>query len=198
MRTKRSHAQAPGEIILIRHGETEWSRDGRHTGPGSDIPLTEEGRAQAASLRARLAALNAASVLTSPAQRARETCALAGLADRAEVEPALSEWDYGDFEGLRMAEIQERSPGWSLWRDGAPGGEGPQAIGARADALLERLRARSGTLVLFSHGHFLRVLGARWIGLPTAGGARFALAPAAISILGFERQTEVISSWNLA
>lgn len=197
MSRRGASAGALAQIVLIRHGETQWSREGRHTGPRSDIPLTDNGRAQARALRARLAGISAAAVLVSPALRARETCELAGFGEHPEVRPQLGEWDYGDFEGLKMAEIQERVPGWDLWRDGAPGGEAPEAIGARADALLGQLRAASGTVLLFAHGHILRVLGARWIGLPVACGARLALLPAAISILGFERQTEVISSWNL-
>ena len=191
-------ARALTQLVLVRHSETQWSREGRHTGPHSDIPLTDQGRMQARALSERLAGIAPAATLHSPARRARETCALAGFAAGAEEHQALAEWDYGSYEGLTMAAIQERAPGWSLWRDGAPGGETPQAICARADALLEELRNRSGTLLLFAHGHILRVLGVRWIDLPVACGARLAMAPGAISILGFERPTEVISSWNLA
>jgi len=189
-------ARALTQLVLVRHGETQWSREGRHTGPHSDIPLSDQGRMQARALGSRLAGISAAAVLHSPARRARETCALAGFEAGAEEHQALAEWDYGSFEGLTMAAIQERAPGWSLWRDGAPGGETPQAISARADALLAELRSRSGALLLFAHGHILRVLAVRWIDLPVACGARLAMAPAAISILGFERQTEVISAWN--
>jgi broad specificity phosphatase PhoE len=186
------------QLVLIRHGETEWSRTRRHTGR-SDIPLTDVGRAEARVLLGALAGEFAfARVLSSPLARARETCELAGLGDRAEIEEALVEWDYGEYEGITTKEIRATRPGWSLWRDGCPGGESANDVGARVDLLLEALRAgpADGDVALFAHGHLLRVLAARWLGLPPSSGALFALSVATLSVLGYERETAVITRWN--
>ena len=190
-----------GEIVLVRHGETDWSRTGRHTST-TDLPLTAAGREQGRRLAARLAALGApdfALVLSSPLQRARETCELAGLGARMELEPDLVEWTYGRYEGLTSDAIEAAAPGWSLFTDGAPGGESPEQIGVRADRVLARLlpvARASGRAVVFAHGHVLRVLGARWIGLPPAGAARLLLDTTTLSVLGFYRGTPAIQRWN--
>jgi probable phosphoglycerate mutase len=181
--------------VLVRHGETEWARDGRHTGR-SDIPLTELGRSQAIVLGDRLRGRRFTDVFTSPLARARETCGLAGLGHQARVSDDLREWDYGDYEGRRTVEIRREVPGWTLWRDGAPGGEHASDVAARADRVIERARAAGGEIVLFSHGHFLRVLAARWLALDPGYGRLFALAPATISLLGYEREQPVIIRWN--
>jgi broad specificity phosphatase PhoE len=194
------------EIVLVRHGETEWSASGRHTSR-TDLPLTERGRARAGELAGALAGHVFSLVLCSPLLRARETCELAGFGDRAELSDDLREWDYGDYEGLTTVEIRERDPGWVLWRDGCPGGEKPAEVGARADRALERLRGRGGPggagggadggdAIAFAHGHILRVLAARWVDMDPAAGARFALGAGSISVLGFERETEVFREWN--
>ena len=184
-------------IVLVRHGETAWSLSGQHTG-STDLPLTERGRERAAALAPMLASRQFAFVLCSPLLRARETCALAGFDDsQVELCDDLREWDYGGYEGLTTPEIREIDPDWSLWRDGCPGGESPAQVGARADSALTRLRAADGDAIAFGHGHILRVLGARWIELPPAGGARLYLATGAVSELGYERETAVLRSWNL-
>ncbi len=183
------------QIILARHGETEWSRAGRHTGR-TDIPLTETGREQAAALAPRLAGIDFALVLTSPLSRAAETCRLAGLGDDAVEEPALMEWDYGDYDGITSAQVHEHRPGWTIFADGAPGGETPDQVGARVDGVIERLVAAGGPCAVFAHGHVLRVLGARWIGLPPAGGARLGLATATLSVLGSEHGVRALARWN--
>jgi broad specificity phosphatase PhoE len=188
-----SHASV--EVVLVRHAETEWSRDGRHTGL-TDIPLTEEGRAAARSLSERLREWRFERVLVSPLRRARETCELCGLAGRAELCEDLHEWDYGDYEGLTTAEIRARRPDWNLWVDGCPGGESPQQVGARADRVIATIGASAGAVAVFSHGHMLRVLGARWIDLAPAGGARLGLSTAAISVLGHEHERRVLARWN--
>lgn len=184
-------------ITLARHGETEWSRDLRHTGL-TDIPLTAAGREQAAALAPALAALEPALVLTSPLSRAADTCRLAGLGHQALEEPALLEWDYGDYEGLTSARIHQDRPGWTIFEHGAPGGETPEQVGARADAVIARLVAARGPCVVFAHGHLLRVLGARWIGLPPSEGARLGLSTATLSVLGVEHDRRAIARWNAA
>ena len=181
-------------VVLVRHGETEWTISGQHTGR-TDVPLTAEGRREAERLRDRLAGLEPAIVLTSPRQRACETSRLAGFGDVAVVDDDLVEWDYGDYEGRPTAEIRDEVPDWSLWRDGAPGGETAGQIGARADRVIERIR-QAGDGVVFSHGHFLRVLAARWLDLPPAAGRFFALVPASVSVLGWEREQAVLRGWN--
>jgi broad specificity phosphatase PhoE len=184
-----------GRVVLIRHGETEWSANGRHTGK-TDLPLTEHGREQAAGLTRELEGWEFALVLCSPLRRARETCELAGYGDRAQIREELREWDYGDYEGLTTPQIRERAASWNLWRDGCPGGERPEQVGARVDAVLAEIRDAGGDVLAFAHGHVLRVLTARWLEMPVAGGARFALAAGALGVLGHERQTSVIERWN--
>src|ERR1700690_4549671 len=186
------------DLYLVRHGETEWSASGRHTGR-TDIPLTRLGEEHAAWLAGRLGSVRFTHVFTSPRLRARRTCELAGWGAAAVVDPDLAEWDYGDYEGLRTAEILGANPGWRLFRDGCPGGESPGHASGRADALIGRLRRLEGNVALFSHGHFGRVLGARWAGLPVEAAARLRLDTASLSILGFERgdpAAPVISLWN--
>ncbi len=188
-------------LYLMRHGETEWSRSGQHTG-GSDIPLTPHGEEMSRNLRPMLAGLSFTQVLVSPRLRARQTCEGAGLSAAARTEPDLAEWDYGDYESLRTVDIRKRRSGWNIWRDGCPGGESPREISLRADRLIDRLRKLEGRIALFSHGHFGRVLAARWTGLPVALGQQFVLSPATLSILSLaaadppqpaERQIEL---WN--
>lgn len=180
---------------LVRHAETEWSVARRHTGR-ADVPLTAAGRRHAEGLRQRLGDREWASVLASPLVRARETCELAGLGDRASVRESLLEWDYGEYEGITTAEIRESRPGWYLWRDGCPGGESPEDVAARCDAVVEELLAAEGDVVCFAHGHVLRMLAARWIELGPEGGGRLALSTGAVCTLGFEREVRVIWSWN--
>ncbi len=184
------------QAVLVRHAETEWTLSGQHTGR-TDIPLTGRGREAARGLVAPLSAWSFARVLCSPLQRALETCELCGLSERAERDELLEEWDYGDYEGLTSAEIDQRRPGWSLWRDGCPGGEQPGDVGDRADRVLADILAGPSPVAVFSHGHFLRVLGARWIELAPAGGAHLALSPASISMLGSEHEAHVLASWNV-
>jgi probable phosphoglycerate mutase len=184
------------ELWLVRHGETEWSRSLRHTGL-SDIPLTAAGRAEAAALRPCLQARPFALVLVSPLQRARETCRLAGY-ENALVDPDLREWDYGDYEGRTTPQIQAERPAWSLWTDGVPNGETASQVAARAESVIARVLPVDGDVALFAHAHILRVLAARWLGLPPRDGCLFALGTAAVSILGYEHQTPVITRWNLS
>jgi broad specificity phosphatase PhoE len=181
--------------VLVRHGETEWSRTGRHTGR-TDLPLTEQGRLRAKLLAASLGDRRFERVFTSPLVRAIDTCRLAGLASLAEVRDELLEWDYGEYEGRTTDDIREERAGWSLWRDGCPGGERAADVGSRVDTLLAELRTLSGAVALFAHGHVLRVLAARWIGLPPEGGALLALSTATVSVLGWERETAVVRLWN--
>jgi broad specificity phosphatase PhoE len=183
------------EIVLVRHAETEWSRNGRHTGR-TDIPLTDGGRAGARALAERLRARRFDVVLVSPATRARETCELCGLGAEAQVRADLLEWDYGDYEGLTTPEIRRQRPGWQLWRDGCPHGESAADVGARADRVIAELSAVGGDAAVFSHGHMLRVLGARWIALAPENGCRLGLSTAAICVLGSEREASVIARWN--
>jgi broad specificity phosphatase PhoE len=186
---------APHRVFLVRHGETEWSKTGQHTGK-TDLPLTEAGEEQGRLLTERLKDIDFTLVLTSPLQRAKETCRQAGLLDRAEVSEDLHEWDYGRYEGLTTPEIREQQPRWNLWTDGAPDGESPEQVSARADRVLERIRAADGDVALFSHGHMLRSLGARWIGVPVTAGAHLMLSTASVSMLGYERETPVLRLWN--
>ena len=187
---------AAPQLWLVRHGQTEWSASGRHTGR-TDIPLDENGREQARELAATLAALPIALVLTSPLQRARETCALAGLGDGAVVDDDLQEWDYGDYDGLTTDEIRAARPDWTLWRDGCPGGETAAQVGVRADRVIRRARDAGGDTIVFAHGHLLRVLAVRWIGLGPEAGALLALTTATVSLLGWEREQAVVRRWNL-
>jgi broad specificity phosphatase PhoE len=185
-------------IFLVRHGETEWSRAGRHTGR-SELPLTPDGETEAAALQHRLAKIEFALVLCSPRQRARRTCELAGFAKRAEIADDLAEWDYGEYEGLTRREVRAKDSAWNLFHDGAPGGETPEQVSARAEKIIRRLRAVTGNALLFSHGHFLRVLAARWVGWSVSNAQPLFLSPASISILGFEhdnREEPAIREWN--
>lgn len=185
------------KIYLARHGETEWSLSGQHTGI-TDIPLTERGERNAHTLGERLRGTPFVKVLTSPLQRARRTCELAGFDAHAEIDSDLVEWNYGEYEGRRTADIRKERPDWFLFRDGCPGGESVQAVGARADRVIARLRAINGDVILFSHGHFLRVLGARWLGLSAADGRLLLLTTASLSVLGYEHnlQEPVLRLWN--
>ncbi|HET6908793.1 MAG TPA: histidine phosphatase family protein [Mycobacteriales bacterium] len=185
------------QLWLVRHGETEWSAIGRHTGR-TDLTLTEDGRAKAADLRDVLADHDFAMVLSSPLQRARQTCDLAGFGARAETDVDLREWDYGDYEGLTTGQIKQTRPDWSLWRDGCPGGEAADDVGRRADRVIAKACAADGDVVAFAHGHLLRVLAARWIGLDPADGALLGLDTASVSILGWERDQPVLRRWNLS
>jgi broad specificity phosphatase PhoE len=185
----------PLEIVLARHGETEWSRDGRHTGR-SDVPLTEDGRRQALLLRDALAEWTFVKVLSSPLERALETCRLAGIADAATTTDDLLEWDYGDYEGITTAEIRQARPDWYLWRDGCPNGEDAAAVGQRADRVIAEVEACDGAVALFAHGHLLRVLAARWLGLGPEAGALLALSTGTLSVVGYERETRVVRRWN--
>jgi probable phosphoglycerate mutase len=182
-------------VVLVRHGETEWSSSGRHTSY-SDIALTPHGCEQARELAVRLQGVDFSLVLTSPMQRARATCALAGLDARAEITDDLAEWNYGEYEGRTTEDIRAEVPGWTIFRDGAPGGETADQVAARADRVLARATAAGGVVALFSHGHFLRVLGARWIGQPAPAGAWLGLDTATLSCLGHEREQRVIRVWN--
>jgi len=190
-------AEALPVIYLARHGETAWSLSGQHTGR-TDLPLTEGGERNARALGVRLRGLVFAKVFTSPLQRAAHTCDLAGFGNAAERDPDLMEWDYGEYEGRRTAEIHVERPDWQLFRDGCPGGESPAEIGARADRVVRQVRAVAGDVILFSSGHFLRVLAARWLGLESAGGRYLLLGTAALCILGYEHNLSepAIRLWN--
>jgi broad specificity phosphatase PhoE len=187
----------PSEIWLIRHGETEWSRSGAHTGR-TDIPLNEAGRAQAQAIGRYLRGRRFDLVLTSPLSRGLETCRLAGYGEVAQVDPDLREWDYGDYEGLMTADIRRERPNWSLWRDGVPNGETVGQVAARARRVIERVAHTEGDVALFAHGHLLRILAAVWLDLEPAAGRLFALDTASVSTLGYERETRVITRWNLS
>jgi len=183
------------KVYLLRHGETEWSLNGQHTGV-TDIPLTENGRMAARLLQPVLAKEIFALVLTSPLQRARETCELAGLGKQATIESDLIEWNYGEYEGLKTEQIRLTRPGWSVFRDGCPGGESPEQIGARADRVLTKVRATDGNVALFAHGHILRVLAARWINLSASYGEHFLLDTATLNVLGYYRESPAFKIWN--
>jgi len=188
----------PGDgptLVLVRHGATEWSTTGKHTGR-TDVPLNEAGRGDADRLRERLAAYDFQLVLASPLARARETAERAGLGDRAVVDEDLREFDYGDYEGLTTPEIRVDRPGWSVWRDGSPGGERADDVGARADRVIARALEAGGDVALFAHGHLLRVLAARWLELPAAYGGHLALSTGSVSELGYERERRAIWLWN--
>jgi probable phosphoglycerate mutase len=184
-------------IYLARHGETAWSRTGQHTGL-TDLPLTEQGEREAHELKKRLTGIAFAKVFTSPLQRAARTCDIAGFGAVAEQDADLVEWNYGKYEGRRTVEIHVDAPDWQLFRDGCPGGETPAQIGARADRVLSRLRAINGNVLVFSSGHFLRVLAARFLGMEPAGGKYFTLSTASVSVLGYENSLShpVIWLWN--
>jgi probable phosphoglycerate mutase len=189
-------AVADVELWLARHGETEWSRSGQHTGT-TDIPLTDRGRDAARALGEKLRGETFDLVLTSPLARARDTAALAGFGDGAVITPDLAEWNYGEYEGLTTEAIREQAPGWTVFADGCPGGETVAQVGARVDRVIETVRGlEGGRAIAFSHGHLLRVLGARWVGLGAPDGRRFFLETATVSILGYDRETAVIQQWN--
>ena len=183
------------KVWLVRHAETEWSVAKKHTGR-TDIPLLDEGRDHARELPRRLGEVEFDLILCSPLQRARETCELAGFADRLQLSDGLMEWDYGDYDGLTTAEIRDERPDWYLWRDGCPNGETPEQVAARVDPVIERARNTEGNVALFAHGHVLRALGARWIEQPVATGGRLGLYTGAICVLGFEREVPIIRRWN--
>jgi broad specificity phosphatase PhoE len=192
-------APGPGglaqRVVLVRHGETAWSRTGRHTGR-TDIPLDSEGEAQARLLGPRLAQWKFAEVLYSPLQRARRTCELAGMMAAARPDPDIQEWAYGAYEGRTADEIRADRPGWVIWKDGVSGGETLADVGRRADSVIERVRGVAGDVALFAHGHFLRILASRWCDLPALAGESLALSAAAVSVLGYEREDPVIWLWN--
>ena len=186
----------PRELWLFRHGETEWSLSGAHTGR-TDLPLTDAGRQRAAAIGRYLAGRQFALVLTSPMERAMETCRLAGYGDVAQIDPNLQEWDYGDYEGRKTADIRKERPGWFLWRDGVPNGETIEQVVERAEAAIDRAMKAGGDVALFAHGHILRILTACWLDLRPDDGRLFALSTASVSVLGYEHETRVISRWNL-
>jgi broad specificity phosphatase PhoE len=190
-------AEETHEIVLVRHGETEWSRAGKHTGH-TDIRLTEVGRQQAQVVGAELQMRRFAAVWTSPLSRAADTCRLAGFGDVAVPRDELMEWDYGEYEGRTTAEIRRERPGWTLWRDGVLRGETMDEVGARVDRVLAEAESVDGDVILFAHGHVLRVLAARWLDLEPESGRLFALDPATLSVLGYERETRVVRLWNEA
>jgi probable phosphoglycerate mutase len=182
-------------IWLIRHGETPWSLSGQHTGK-TEMELTATGKLMAKTIGRELAGRGFDLILTSPRMRARETCRLSGYSEAAAIDDNLQEWDYGAYEGRTSADIMKAVPNWSLWRDGVPGGETIEAVSARADRVIQRALDCTGDVVLFAHGHILRVLAARWVGLPPDGGRYFSLDASSISILGSEYKVRVISRWN--
>ena len=184
------------EVVLVRHGETEWSRTLKHTG-WTDVPLTDLGREQAELVGAALRGREFALVLTSPLQRAAETCRLAGYGEVARPRDDLREWDYGDYEGRKTADIRKEVPDWTIWTGVVPNGETLEQLGARADRIVEEARAADGDVLIFGHGHMLRILTARWLGLEPEAGRLFALDSATLSALGYERETAVIRAWNV-
>lgn len=183
------------KVYLLRHGETEWSLNGRHTGV-TDIPLTENGRKLARQLQPILAREKFVTVFTSPLQRARDTCDLAGLGTLASIDRDLMEWNYGEYEGLTTDQIRQTRPDWSVFRDGCPGGESPPEVSVRADRIVSRVRAVDGNVALFSHGHILRVLAARWINLSASYGENFLLDTATLNVLGYYRESPAFKIWN--
>jgi broad specificity phosphatase PhoE len=183
------------QVVLVRHAETEWSLSGQHTGR-IDIPLTERGRDVARRLAPALGEWDFDLVLTSPLERAAETCRLAGLGEQAQLREDLLEWDYGDYEGRTTPEIRSERPDWYLWRDGCPNGERASQVGERVDRVIAELVERAGVVAVFSHGHVLRVLAARWVKLAPEDGALFALSTGSLCVLGYERETRVLTRWN--
>jgi broad specificity phosphatase PhoE len=190
----------PPQVVLVRHGETQWSVERRHTGR-TDVPLSDAGRRRAAalgSLLQRIPGVDAAAVATSPRQRARDTAALAGCGDRAEVWPELAEWDYGVYEGRRTSEIRESIPDWSVWTHPIEEGESLADVGARVDGVIDRLLTIDRPVVLFAHAHVLRILGVRWCGLDPSTGRALTLDPGGVSLLGWEHDYRVVERWNLS
>lgn len=189
-------ALAEKQVVLVRHGETEWSRTARHTGR-TDIPLTDKGRSQAEAAGTALQGMEFDLVLSSPLSRALDTCRIAGLGDDVVIEPDLAEWDYGDAEGRSTVDIQAEIEGWTVWTHPVGGtGEPVEAVGERADRVIERIDAVDGDVALFAHGHMLRILAARWVGLPAVGGRHFVLGTATVSTLGYEHGNKVVTRWN--
>ncbi len=184
-----------GDLVLVRHGETEWTLSGQHSGR-TDVPLTDAGRRQVATVGPRLTGRSFSRVLSSSLSRAWETATLCGFGERAERRDDLVEWDYGDYDGVTTAEIRTGRPGWTVWSDGVPNGETLDHVGLRADRVVAEAREAGGDVLLFSHGHFLRILAARWVGLPPGDGRRLALGPGSLSVLGWERETPVVVRWN--
>jgi len=190
------NSDAPtGEVFLIRHGQTEWSLSGQHTG-STDIPLTDHGEAEARLLAPVLADRDFSLVLCSPLQRARRTCELAGLGEQASIDPDLAEWNYGSYEGLKPAAIREQQPGWLVFRDGCPEGESPAEVGERVDRVIRRVRENGGRVALFAHGHVFRVFVARWIELSPSHGAHFLLDTSTLTILSYYRGIPAVKCWN--
>ena len=187
---------ASQRVFLIRHGETEWSLSGQRTGV-TDIPLTEDGRRVAMMWKPVLSEETFALVLTSPLRRARETCELAGLSDRAEIDPDLTEWNYGEYEGLTPQQIHTTNPGWTIFTDGSPGGESPEQVESRIDRVIKKVRATQGHVALFSHGHLLRAFAARWIGLRVSDGRRFLLDTATLCVMSYYRDIPAVKRWNV-
>lgn len=183
------------QVYLIRHGETPWSLSGQHTGL-TDIPLTDHGREVAGRIAPLLADVQFKAILSSPLVRAQETCKLTGLGERAAIDPDLVEWNYGEYEGLTPKQIHGKARHWLLFRDGCPGGEDPQQVGARVDRLIAKVRAIDGNAALFGHGHLFRVFAARWLGLPVAGGSYFLLDPSTLSVLSYYRGIPAVKCWN--
>jgi len=190
-----THERKSLQVCLVRHGETEWSLSGQHT-RRTDLPLTPVGEQQARDIGKLLRGQRFGVVLTSPLLRARETCRLAGYGDNAVVDPNLQEWDYVAYEGRTTADIQEQRPGWSLWSDGVPSGESIQQVATRGQAEIDRVLAGSGDVLLFAHGHILRIVACRWLGLPPKDGRLFALSTAALTTLGYEHEIRVITRLN--
>jgi broad specificity phosphatase PhoE len=182
-------------VFVMRHGETAWSVSGRHTSV-TDLPLTDNGRRIAERLRSVLAREVFARVFVSPMRRARETCELAGLGNAAVIDPELTEWNYGEYEGLTPEQVHERAPGWLIFRDGCPGGEMPEQVSARVDRVIARVRAVEGNVALFAHGHVLRVLAARWIGLPPGAGQHFLLDTGTLCVLSYYYELPAVRVWN--
>jgi probable phosphoglycerate mutase len=191
----KHEAMMPMQVWLVRHGETEWSASGQHTGR-TDLPLTHEGQKHAMEIGRFLSGRRFRLVLTSPLQRAIETCRLAGYGDTAVLDSNLREWDYGEYEGYTTLGIRNERPGWSLWSDGVPGGETIEQVAARARAVIDRTHSDFGDVLLFAHGHILRILSCCWLGLPPQAGRLFALGTASVCTLGYERETRVITRWN--
>jgi probable phosphoglycerate mutase len=187
--------EANVNVFAIRHGETKWSLSGQHTGT-TDIPLTDNGRRLAQRMRPVLGTNKFKLVLCSPMRRARETCELAGLGAKAVIDADLAEWNYGEYEGLTPKQIHEVTPGWLLFQHGCPGGEAPEQVGARVDRVIARARGANGDVALFAHGHVLRVLAARWIGLPASGGQHFLLKTGTLCVLGYYREIPAVRIWN--
>lgn len=188
-------AGSRSDVVLVRHGETEWSLSGQHTGI-TDIPLTERGREEARLLEPLLAGAGFALVLSSPLRRARESCTLAGLGDRVEIDRDLIEWNYGEYEGLTAKQIERIAPDWMVFTNGCPGGESPEQVATRVDRLICRIQTVAGRVALFAHGHLFRVFAARWIGLPPSEGRRFLLNTSTVSVLGYYRGTPAVKRWN--